>query len=239
MRSEKLRQMNTLASFLLLSCVAASSLAVECKVLDPDLAQGIYSGGCKEGWADGYGEVSGVSSYRGDFLAGKKHGRGIKVMPNGDRYSGEFSQDYREGKGVYVWGGSTPWAGDRYQGEYHRDLRHGWGIFQWGSGDRYEGQWQDDLRMGLSPMELRRAQAAAAAVQSLKLGLSVCAEAQLGLVSRQPIRGQVARIEGETAEIQIIEVEGGVASYSGKQLKAGESIMDAAVHWQPCGNGSK
>lgn len=154
--------MLALAFVLLPGCAMSGNTTQACKVIDPDLAAGAYSGGCKEGFADGYGVVSGTGSYRGDFLAGKKHGRGVKVMPNGDRYEGDFSDDYRHGKGVYIWGDKTPWAGDRYEGEYRRDLRHRWGVFQWGSGDRYEGPWQDDLRMGLSVMELRRAQAAEA-----------------------------------------------------------------------------
>ncbi|MDO8262566.1 MAG: hypothetical protein Q7T21_05005 [Gallionella sp.] len=160
--------MPVLAVVLLSGCAMSGGTQQSCRVFDPDLAQGVYSGSCKDGLAEGYGEVSGAGSYRGDFLAGKKHGKGIKVMPNGDRYAGDFSDDYRHGQGVYVWGDKTPWAGDRYQGEYRRDLRHGWGVFQWGSGDRYEGKWRDDLRMGLSVMELRRAQAAEAAAKADK-----------------------------------------------------------------------
>jgi hypothetical protein len=157
-----------LVTMQLSGCVLFGGTQQSCKVLDPDLAQGVFSGSCKDGLADGYGEVSGAGSYRGDFLAGKKHGKGIKMMPNGDRYAGEFSDDFRHGKGVYVWGEKTPWAGDSYEGEYLRDLRHGWGVFQWGSGDRYEGQWQDDSRMWISVMEVRRAQAAEAAAKAGK-----------------------------------------------------------------------
>lgn len=215
--------------------MAANALA-ECRVIDPDLALGKYAGGCKNGLADGYGEVSGASSYRGDFLAGKKHGKGIKVMPNGDRYSGDFSEDYRHGKGAYVWGENTPWAGDRYEGEYQRDLRHGRGIFQWGSGDRYEGPWQNDLRMGASVMELRRAQAAEVSARSVKTAGQVCAEAPLGLVNRQRIRGKVESGAGEHVQVRIIEVDGGIASYQGNAVKAGDLLTDAAVHWQLCGN---
>ena len=219
----------------LTGCAAVSNTKDNCRVIDPDLAQGVYAGGCKNGLADGYGEVSGAGSYRGDFLAGKKHGKGIKVMPNGDRYAGDFKDDYRHGKGVYIWGASTPWAGDRYEGEYQRDLRHGWGIFQWGSGDRYEGSWQNDLRMGASVMELRRTQAAEAAAKSVKAGVQVCAEAQLGLVNRQHIRGEIENRTGENVQVRIVEVEGGVASYQGIALKVGDVITDAAAHWQLCG----
>lgn len=206
-----------------------------CKVLDPDLAQGVYSGGCKNGLAEGYGEVSGAGSYRGDFQAGKKHGKGIKTMPNGDRFAGDFDGDYRHGKGVYVWGDKTPWAGDRYEGEYRRDLRHGWGVFQWGSGDRYEGQWQDDLRMGPSVMELRRARTGEAAARSVKTDALVCTEAQLGLANSQRMSGRIEEITGETVRVRIVAVEGGVVSYLGRAVKEGDVLFDKASHWQLCG----
>ena len=228
--------MCTLAlAVVLLSGCALIGYGAPCKVIDPDLAQGVYSGGCKDGLAEGYGEVTGASTYRGDFKAGKKHGKGIKVMPNGDRYAGDFSDDYRDGKGAYVWGDKTPWAGDRYEGEYRRDLRHGWGVFQWGSGDRYEGPWQDDLRMGLSVMELRRAQASEAAAKFLNVGAVMCAEEKWDLVVFQRMRGEVESVAGKTVQVRIVEVEGGVATYSGKTVKAGDVLTDDAAHWQPCG----
>lgn len=223
------------AASLLSGCAMSGSAQSSCRVFDPDLAQSVYTGGCKDGLADGYGVVSGAGSYRGDFRAGKKHGKGIKMMPNGDRYAGDFRDDYRHGKGAYVWGASTPWAGDRYEGEYRHDLRHGWGVFQWGSGDRYEGPWQDDLRMGPSVMELRRARAGEAAARSVKVGALVCIEAQLGLVNRQRMSGKIEEITSETVRVRIVAVEGGVASYSGGAVKAGDVLSDKAAHWQLCG----
>lgn len=141
---------------LLCSC-ASSPSAITCQIVDPELSVGVYYGHCKNGWAEGYGRVEGTTRYEGDFSAGKKHGFGTKLMSNGDRYIGEFRDDYRHGKGIYVWGENSRWAGDRYSGEYQRDLRHGWGIFQWDNGDRYEGRWANDLRLDASVMEQRRA----------------------------------------------------------------------------------
>lgn len=215
-------------------CALSGGAHRPCKVLDADLAQGAYQGGCRDGLAEGYGEVIGPGAYRGGFRAGKKHGKGVKVMPNGDRYAGEFSDDYRNGQGVYVWGNGTPWAGDSYEGEYRRDLRHGWGVFQWKSGDRYEGPWQDDLRMGLSVMEVRRAQAAEAAAKALKAGTEVCAEEKWDGVIYQRIRGIVERAD-KAAQVRIAEVEGGVVDHKGARLTVGDLLADDAAHWQACG----
>jgi len=235
-----MRFISTLAALLLSGCAVFGSSQQPCKVVDPDLAQGVYRGGCKDGWADGYGEVDAVensgsvSSYRGGFLAGKKHGKGIKVMPNGDRYEGDFSDDHRHGKGVYVWGDSTPWAGDRYQGEYRRDLRHGWGIFQWGNGDRYEGPWQDDLRRGKSVMEQRRAQAAEAAAKAVQPGAPVCIVEPAEMDNFQRILGKVESVTDGRVRVRIVAFQG-EAAYQGKALKPGDVLEDEAAHWQFCG----
>jgi hypothetical protein len=225
---------------LLTGCSVAGDLQQTCKIVDPDLAQGIYRGGCKDGWADGYGEVDvqenngTISSYRGDFLAGKKNGKGIKVMPNGDRYTGGFLDDYRDGQGVYVWSDKTPWAGDRYEGEYRRDLRSGWGVYLWNSGDRYEGQWENDLRMGPSVMELRRQQTADAVARSVKAGAMVCAEEKWDAVNIQRIRGIVESVADKKVQVRIAEVEGGMASHQGATLTAGALLADDVAHWQLC-----
>jgi len=155
-------------------------------------------------------------------------------MSNGDRYEGEFSNDYRDGRGVYVWGSKTPWAGDRYEGEYKRDLRHGWGIYQWSSGDKYEGAWENDLRMGPSVMELRRAQAAEAAATVVKPGAELCAEEKWDLFNIQLIRGKIENVAGKVAQVRVIEVEGGVAKYKGTTLTTGVLLADEAAHWQLC-----
>lgn len=227
-------RMSVSAVVLLSGCAMLGGAQQSCKVFDPDLAQGSYAGGCKDGLADGYGEVSGAGSYRGDFLAGKKHGKGIKVMPNGDRYAGGFSEDYRHGKGVYVWGPNTRWAGDRYEGEYRRDLRHGWGVFQWGSGDRYEGPWQDDLRMGLSVMETRRAQGLLPG-KEMSDGMRVCAYLPLGLNHHQRISGMVESDAGPGRAIRITAMDGTRASYHGREIRVGDVVDAAGANWKLCG----
>lgn len=230
----RLKRLPALVVVLLSGCAMLGGTQQSCKVLDPDLAQGAYVGDCKDGLADGYGEVSGTGSYRGDFLAGKKHGKGIKVMPNGDRYAGGFSEDYRHGKGIYVWGPNTRWTGDRYEGEYRRDLRHGWGVFQWNSGDRYEGPWQDDLRMGLSVMETRRAQGLLPDREML-VGMRVCTYLPSGLNHHQRIRGTVESDAGQGRTIRITAMDATRASYRGKAIRVGDVVDAAGADWKLCG----
>ena len=239
--SNFMRLVPAFVALLFSACSVFGGSQQTCRILDPDLAQGIYHGGCKDGLADGYGEVDALgkagdilSSYHGDFLAGKKNGKGSKLMPNGDRYTGDFRDDYREGKGSYVWGPKSPWAGDRYEGEYHHDLRDGWGIYQWASGDRYEGTWQEDLRMGPSVMELRRAQAAEAVAKSIKVGASVCSEDRSNKGKGQRIRGIVESVNDKTVQVQIFEVKGGMTDSQDASLKKGGLLVDEIANWQLC-----
>jgi hypothetical protein len=61
-----------------LAFITLPAWAQTCRVLDPQL-QGSYSGPCVNGLAEGKGVATGISSYEGDFKAGRKHGRGVKT----------------------------------------------------------------------------------------------------------------------------------------------------------------
>jgi hypothetical protein len=198
-----------------------------CGIADVDLARGRYHGECLNGLAEGYAVVEGESSYAGDFVAGKKHGAGIKTMSNGDQYSGHFSQDYRQGYGRYVWGENSVWAGNRYSGEYQHDLRQGFGVFEWRNGDRYEGGWHADLRLGQSVMEQRRADTRAARLTFKLLGQEVCFKRALDVCGR---------LESATNlrwQIRLTQLSTSTISELGAAQKIADLIEDIAENWQP------
>ena len=64
---------------------AAAQAPPKCIVLDPEL-QGSYAGACANGKAEGQGTARGRAAYVGEFHEGRKHGRGVKTWPWGDRY---------------------------------------------------------------------------------------------------------------------------------------------------------
>ena len=69
-------------------------------------------------------------------------GRGKEFYSNGDlRYEGEYVDGRREGKGKYIWR-----DGDHYEGYQKNDLRHGKGKQYDASGALLaEGNWVDDF----------------------------------------------------------------------------------------------
>lgn len=82
----------------------------------------------------------------------KQTGHFKHTYDNGDTYDGEFVNGKRQGRGVY-----TSAGGHKYEGEWHDDQRHGFGIFtftttnpdgstQWQG--TYEGEWKNNLKEG-------------------------------------------------------------------------------------------
>ncbi|WP_205074043.1 hypothetical protein [Parvibium lacunae] len=173
-----------------LSFIAAPIWAqTACKVIDPEL-QGFYQGGCRHGLADGPGEAIGTAIYRGDFVAGKKQGKGTKYWKaSGDRYSGDFSDDKKDGYGRYEWGISSPWFGESYEGQYRNDQRQGVGTYFWSFGDRYVGLWEADKPVGTpTPGQIQRYRATQALQKVIgKVGSYVCRPSNLTGTQAQPV----------------------------------------------------
>lgn len=205
-----------------------------CRVLDPEL-QGSYDGPCREGLADGHGVAQGYARFEGDFIAGRKHGRGVKSWPNGDRYEGGFFEDHKHGSGTYTWG-AGPWRGERYSGQYRLDRRGGYGVYEWPGGDRYAGPWKDDVMTGPpTPMMRLRAQASAAARAALSVpGLRVCQYPPLGLAARDRISGTVADFNEQQLAVRIDDAGENAHTAGGVAVRPGDVLWDAFLAWEPC-----
>lgn len=102
--------------------------------------------GCVKGDCfNGYGtyDYPNGSSYVGEFLSGKPHGKGILYFSNGNKYIGHWASSYREGEGRFVYA-----EGHEYRGQFLRDAFHGYGVMTYANGDRYEGNWAFDRQEG-------------------------------------------------------------------------------------------
>jgi hypothetical protein len=164
-----------------------------------------------------------------------KHGRGIKTWAWGDRYEGEFAEDYKEGWGVYTWGAGTLFAGDRYEGTFARDRRNGFGLYSWASGDSYAGPWKDDAVTGFaSPMMIARFRATNAALEGTKPGAKLCHESAIGGGARTEAEAQ--RTDPATRQVSLKVTALGAAPVfvAGKALAPGDIVWDDPLHWIPC-----
>jgi len=57
-------------------------------------------------------------NYRGSYSKdGKKHGHGTYTWPDGNIYTGDFVNDFAEGKGVQKWADGLVYEGDWKQGK--------------------------------------------------------------------------------------------------------------------------
>lgn len=221
-------------TFLMTALVAIAGHAyAECRVLDPEL-QEMYVGPCVDGLAEGRGRASGVAEYEGEFRAGRKHGKGIKTWPNGDRYEGDFHEDRFEGFGVYTFG-RGPWAGERYEGDFAGGRRHGHGVYRWPTGDVYAGPWREDVAVGpATPM--MRAQAkfreeARAAVA--RPGQAVCRAEPVGIAQRDWVRGVIVAANDDQVAVRIDDLGSG-ANALAAQVRPGDTLWDDPRAWTPC-----
>lgn len=92
---------------------------INCKVIKADIS-GSYSGGCKNGLAQGKGIAEGVDRYEGQFYKGMPEGKGTYKWANGTYYEGQWKNGLREGRGKMVYGDSVVigyWKDDKYVGE--------------------------------------------------------------------------------------------------------------------------
>jgi hypothetical protein len=208
----------------------------KCRVVDPEL-QRSYTGGCKDGYAEGYGEARGGASYSGEFRAGRKHGKGVKSWPSsGDRYEGYFVDDLKDGSGIYTWGRRSASAGERYIGGFRADKRHGYGVYEWPNGDRYAGAWDNDAIAG-TPTKgmIARAKALAERAAAVAVpGAKVCRQMRIGVASDDTVRATVLAREGDNIRVRIDDPGRFEHVIGGREAKRGEIVSDALKLWLPC-----
>ena len=226
----------------LLAAIAAATLApgdadgqTLCRVFDPEL-DGVYRGACKDGLADGFGEAKGSAEYRGDFRAGRKHGKGVKTWPSGDRYEGDFVEDRKQGIGIFTWSARGAAAGESYNGAYLDDLRHGFGVYQWPSGDRYTGSWEKDTITGVpTPMMIARARAERAALDALgQTGVKVCRAVTLGIANRDWVRGEVIAVGAGKIAVRIDDPGSESLTLDNVRLVKGAIVWSETKQWTAC-----
>lgn len=219
---------------LLLAFAAGHAAAQACRVLDPEL-QASYAGPCVNGLAEGFGDAAGTAAYRGEFRAGKKHGRGVKTWPNGDRYEGTFVDDFKEGTGTYTWG-RGPWEGERYEGAFYRDRRHGFGTYRYKSGDVYAGPWENDIATGPpTPMMLARRKFEEEAQKAVaKEGQKVCREMPIGIAERDWVRGTVVAIDAARVGVRIDDAGRHPHVIGGADARLGAVVWSSVLDWIPC-----
>jgi len=209
----------------------------KCLVVDPEL-QASYSGGCKDGKAEGPGTAKGSAVYIGEFHEGKKQGRGVKTWPWGDRYDGDFMNDAKHGMGRYTWGARSAFAGDRYEGGFANDKRNGYGVYVWASGDAYAGPWKDDAVAGrATPMMLARFRATKESLAAMaKPGVKLCRESTVGAGLKEWIEAETQAVNQSTLQVAVKVTKLGAKplAVAGTQVAVGETVWDDPLNWVPC-----
>lgn len=108
--------------FLILFLIAGNLVFAQengCKVLKPEIS-GSYSGGCKDGLANGKGVARGTDYYEGQFSKGMPSGKGMYKWADGTYYEGHWENGIRQGSGKMVYRDSTVtgyWKDDIYAGK--------------------------------------------------------------------------------------------------------------------------
>jgi hypothetical protein len=117
-----------------------------CKVWEWSLPHSAvsWSGECTNGYASGSGTLIGYwgrnpaqegERYVGSMKDGKFHGKGTYSWSDGRKYEGDWVEDKRTGKGIYIAKNNA----FRYEGDFVDDKPHGKGTYTFTGGVKYTG----------------------------------------------------------------------------------------------------
>ncbi|CAD7929655.1 unnamed protein product [Amoebophrya sp. A120] len=79
----------------------------------------------------------------GDYVDGKKQGKGTYTHVNGDVFVGEYTDDKRTGVGMMTYA-----SGGCYNGNFENGVRSGEGTFVYPTKDIYSGLWKAGKKSG-------------------------------------------------------------------------------------------
>ena len=92
-----------------------------------------------------------LGKYEGIILNNKRELKGIMLYNDGARYEGEWKDDKKNGKGIYIsphYFNCEKNIGLKYEGEFLNDKFEGFGIALYSNGDKYEGEWKNNKKYG-------------------------------------------------------------------------------------------
>ena len=81
--------------------------------------------------------------YQGEFEKNgrKKHGKGLMIYTNGEKYDGFWANDKKHGKGQMIYKN-----GDKYEGDWANDKREGKGCLTFAATKaQANGRWENDF----------------------------------------------------------------------------------------------
>jgi hypothetical protein len=103
------------------------------------------SGDCQNGVGVDF-DPNNNTRYEGQFINGKKNGKGKLVDSAGNIFSGLW-QEEEPIRGTYKFKN-----GDKYTGRFKDRMFHGVGVLVYSNGDRYIGEFKKDKRSGYGSM---------------------------------------------------------------------------------------
>lgn len=100
MKKSFLIQLFTVACLYLPGLSFSQQSDTTCRVLLKEIS-GSYTGGCRNGLAEGKGTSKGQDMYSGSFRHGLPDGKGVYTYQNGNVYSGSWKNGLKDGKGKF------------------------------------------------------------------------------------------------------------------------------------------